>query len=128
MLRRILVCFCAAAFAGLSPAQVNQSAPLTLTLQDALARAQLNAPQFLAAVSDINAAHEDLLQAKGARRPVLSARSEYLGTQGNGEISSGRFVTNDGVHVYRDWAILHQDFTAGLSKTAYQRAEVGEAL
>jgi outer membrane protein len=122
----MLVCFFAAAFTGFC--QVNQSAPLTLTLQDALARAQLNAPQFLAAVSDLNAAHEDVLQAKGARRPILSARSEYLGTQGNGEISSGRFVTNDGVHVYRDWAILHQDVTAGLSKTAYQRAEVGEAL
>src|SRR2546426_12278358 len=128
MLTRMLMCFCAAALAGLCQAQVNQSAPLTLTLQDALARAQLNAPQFLAAVSDLNAAHEDVFQAKGARRPILSARSEYLGTQGNGEISSGGFVTNDGVRVYRDWAILHQDVTAGLSKTAYQRAEVGEAL
>jgi outer membrane protein TolC len=128
MLARILVCFCAAALAGFSQAQVNQSAPLTLTLQDALARAQLNAPQFLSAVSDLNVAHEDVFQAKGARRPTLSGRSEYLGTQGNGVISGGRYVTNDGVHVYRDWAVLHQDFTAGLSKTAYQRAEVAEAL
>ncbi len=42
----------------------------------------------------------------------LAAQSEYLGTQGNGKTPSGRFVTNDGVHMYRDWAVLHQDLTA----------------
>jgi outer membrane protein TolC len=126
----MLLLFLAGALAGLAPAQAPapQSAPMTLTLQDALARAQMNAPQFLSAVSDINSAREDILQARGARRPSLSGRSEYLGTQGNGLFPSGRYVTNDGVHVYRDWAIVHQDFNAALSKTATQRAEVAEAV
>jgi len=106
----------------------SPAAPLTVTLRDALARAQENAPQFLAALSDAKAAHEDLLLAQGARRPSLSLRSDYLGTQGDGTFPSGRFVTNDGVHVYRDWAVVHQDFNAAVMKTAYQRASAAEAM
>jgi outer membrane protein TolC len=105
------------------------AAPLTLTLKDALERAQANAPQVLAALSDASAAHEDLQQARAAQRPSLSARSEYLGTEGDGgAFASGRFVTNDGVHVYRDWAIVHEDFTAAVTKTAVRRAAEVEAL
>jgi outer membrane protein TolC len=99
-----------------------------LTLQDALARAQMNAPQLLSAVNDINLAHEDLLQARAALRPTASFRSDYLGTQGNGVLPSGRFVTNDGVHLYRDWGLVHQDFTAALTRTGPQRAAVAETL
>src|ERR1700676_1742930 len=139
---RIFASFCAGAtLAGLAfgqaaapanaapgaPAQ-TPSVPLTLTLQDALGRAQLYAPQFLSALSDANAAHEDLLQARAGRRPTLSGRSEYLGTQGNGVLPSGRFVTNDGVHVYRDWAVVHQDFIAAVTRTASQRATANEAV
>ncbi|HTD43041.1 MAG TPA: TolC family protein [Bryobacteraceae bacterium] len=105
-----------------------QAPPQTLTLKDALERAQMNAPQLLAAISDANVAHEDLLQAQAARRPSLSGRSEYLGTQGNGHTPNGRYVTNDGVHVYRDWAVVHQDFMAAALKTGYWRAGEAEAI
>src|SRR5579872_1031092 len=139
---RILASFCAgaalaavafgqaAAPANAVPGAPGQTptAPLTLTLQDALARAQLYSPQFLSALSDANAAHEDLLQARAARRPTLSGRSEYLGTQGNGVLPSGRYVTNDGVHVYRDWAIVHQDFISAVTRTGSQRAAANEAV
>src|SRR5882762_3702565 len=90
---------CAGALASaqvVSPPAAPQTAPLTLTLKDALERAQTNAPQLLAAISDTNAAREDVLQARAARRPTLSGRADYLGTQGNGQLPSGRFVTNDG--------------------------------
>jgi outer membrane protein TolC len=99
-----------------------------LTLKDALAQAQLYAPQFLSAVSDVNAAHEDIRQARGARLPQLSGRSEYLGTQGHGVLPTGRFVTNDGVHVYREWGVLHQDFNAAVTRTVSQRAAANEAV
>jgi outer membrane protein TolC len=115
------------AFAGLIQAQAP-APPLTLTLQDALSRAQVNNPQVLAAVGDAASAHEDLLQARAGLRPSASFRSDYLGTQGNGQISSGRFVTNDGVHVYRDWGVIHQDFTAAILNTAPKRAIEAEAL
>lgn len=127
----MLLFFCASALASAqvtAPPAPPQPAPLTLTLKDALERAQVTAPQLLAAISDVSSAREDLLQARAARRPSAGARSEYLGTQGNGLIPSGRFVTNDGVHVYRDWGIVHQDFNAALLKTGYQRAGEAEAI
>src|SRR5271170_2906037 len=82
-------------------------APQTITLKDALALAEKNDQQFLAASLDAATAREDRTQAHAALYPALSGRSEYLGTEGNGKLSSGRFVTNDGVHVYRDWAVVH---------------------
>ena len=119
---------CAGALMGSSYGQAPSPAPLTLTLQDVLKRAQMNAPQLLSAINDANVAREDLLQARAAQRPSASFRSEYLGTQGNGVLPGGRFVTNDGVHVYRDWGIVHQDFTAALTKTGPQRAAAAETL
>jgi outer membrane protein TolC len=38
-------------------------------------------------------------------------QTSALLTQGNGAISTGRYVTNDGVHVYRQWGVVHQDFS-----------------
>jgi len=106
----------------------STAAPPTLTLKDALERAQANSQQVLSAMSDVSAAHEDFRQTRAAQRPSLSAKSDYLGTQGNGEFASGRFVTNDGVHIYRDWAVVHEDFTAAALKTGVQRAAEAEAL
>jgi outer membrane protein TolC len=145
---KVLLCLCAGALASLAqvanplrapsrvttmqaqppPSELGQTAPLTLTLQDAQTRAQMNAPQLLAAISDTNAAREDLKQARAGLRPSGSFRSEYLGTQGNGKLSESRFVTNDGVHVYRDWGIVHQDLTAALTRTGVQRASEAEAI
>ena len=68
-----------------------QSAPLTLTLKDALELAQRNDSQFLAALSDAAVAAEDLRQARASRYPTLSDRTEYLGTQGNGKTPNGRY-------------------------------------
>jgi outer membrane protein TolC len=102
--------------------------PVTLTLKDALALAEKNDPAVLAAASDVLSAREDNRQARAALYPSVSARSEYLGTQGNGKLPSGRFVTNDGVHVYREWGVVHQDLSPGLlSRTAVQRTQVIEA-
>ena len=109
-------------------AGANQ-APVTLTLKDALALAERNDPTVLAAASDAGVAHEDTRQARAALYPSVSGRSEYLGTQGNGKLPSGRFVTNDGVHVYREWSIVHQDLSPGsLSRSAVRRMEAAEAL
>ena len=106
-----------------------QSTRLTLTFRDALARAQKNDAQFLATVTDARVAHEDVAQARAAILPSLGLRSEYLGTQGNGTLPSGRFVTNDGVHVYREWSVFHQDLSPGtLVRTGYRRATAAEAV
>jgi outer membrane protein TolC len=105
------------------------AAPITITFHDALARAQINEPTLLAALNAANVAHEDAVQAGAARYPVLGIRSEYLNTQGNGRVPSGRYVTNDGVHVYREWATFHQDVTpATFTGTAVQHAMALEAV
>jgi outer membrane protein TolC len=129
MTTRMFFCLGVGLLSGRAFAQVIQSpsgAPLTLTLKDALMRAQENAPQLLAAISDAKSAREDVLQARAGRLPSASVRSEYLGTQGGGILATGRFVTNDGVHVYREWAVLHQDFTAALLRTGTERASAAE--
>jgi outer membrane protein TolC len=114
-----------------TPAQgvvASTAAPPTLTLKDALELAQASSQQVLSAMSDVNAAREDFRQTRAAQRPSLSAKSDYLGAQGNGKFPSGRFVTNDGVHVYREWAVVHEDFTAAALKTGVRRAAEVEAL
>lgn len=106
-----------------------QAAPATLTLQDALARAQKYEPQFLAAASAAQSAREDTRQARAAMLPSAGIHSEYLNTQGNGVFPSGRYVTQDGIHVYREWGVFHQDLSPGtLSRSGLQRARAAEAV
>jgi outer membrane protein TolC len=113
------------------PSGPGQSTPpITVTLQDALERARKNDPQFLGAVSDAKSAGEDRIQARAALLPSVHASAQYLGTQGNGgSISDGRFVTNDGIHVYRAWGVFHQDLSPStFMATGYHRASAAEAL
>jgi outer membrane protein TolC len=112
-----------------SGANANAQAPRTLTFQDALKLAQENDPAMRAAIIDAASADEDRKQARAALYPSLSGRSEYLGTEGDGKLPQGRFVTNDGVHVYREWAVVHQDFSPGVfSRVTVQRATVAQAI
>ena len=112
------------------PAQGQAEPPITVIFSsDALDRARKLDPTFLGAVSDSKSAKEDRIQARNAMLPTISATTQYLGTQGDGVYASGRFVTNDGVHVYRAWGVLHQDFSpAVLMGTGYTRAKAAEAL
>src|SRR5579862_456447 len=104
--------------------------PVTVTLQDALERARKLDPTFLGATSDARSSREDRIQARNAMLPQITGTAQYLGTQGDGgKISDGRFVTNDGINVYRAWGVLHQDLSPGLLMgTAYTRAKAAEAL
>ncbi len=108
----------------------GQSAPPPLiTLQDALERARRLDAQFQSAIADAQIARQDRVQAKSSLLPSLSHTTQYLGTQGNGFAPSGRFVTNDGVHVYRSWGVLHQELSPNtVLMTGYRRAQAAEAL
>jgi outer membrane protein len=116
-----------------SPVEQNAGPPLTLTLADALGRAQKNSPQFQAAVTDAKVAREAHKQAGAAMLPSLSYRMDYLNTQGDGISPVGRFVTQDGIHVYRTWAVVRQDMPgnffidAGPRKAAYDQAVAAAA-
>jgi outer membrane protein TolC len=103
--------------------------PITITLQDALERARKNDPQFLAAAGDARSAREDRLQARNAMLPSVTESTQYLNTQGNGKTPEGRFVTNDGVHVYREWAVIHEDLSPNTYMlTGLHRAQAEEAV
>src|SRR4051812_44170128 len=79
------------------------AAPVVITLQDALERAKSFDLNYQTALADATVAKEDRVQAKASLLPSVSATTQYLGTQGNGVLPSGRFVSNDGVHLYRAW-------------------------
>jgi outer membrane protein TolC len=103
--------------------------PLVVTLSDALERAKENDAQFRSITADAEIAREDRSQTKSSAIPALSHTTQYLGTQSNDVTPSGRFVTNDGVHVFRSWAVLRGEISAKtLSKAPYRRAEAAEAL
>src|SRR5437867_10189432 len=103
--------------------------PPVITLQDALDRAKNLDTHVQSAMADAAVAREDKIQAKASLLPSVSHTTQYLGTQGNGVGPSGRFVTNDGVHVYRSWGVVHQDINANtFLNTGYRRAQAAEAL
>jgi outer membrane protein TolC len=103
--------------------------PLTLTLQDALERARQNDAGYLSAVTDARNAHEDRIQARAALLPSVSTTTQELLTSGASVLTTGKFVTNDGVHVYRGWGVFHEDLSPNLfTMNGYKRASSAEAL
>ena len=116
----------------MEPPSTNQAGPpVTVTLKDAIDRARKNDATYLAALGDTRSAHEDRLQARNAMLPSFSNLSAFLNTQAtnNPEIGEGRFVTNDGVHVYREWAVMHQDLSPNVYlMNGLHRAGAAEAI
>src|SRR5262245_12891497 len=103
--------------------------PIVITLQDALDRAKKLDAQFLASTFDAQLALEDRIQAKAATLPAIGSTTQMLLTQGNGQLPSGRYVTNDGVHVYRQWGVLRQELSPNtVLQTGYRRAQAAEAI
>lgn len=107
------------------------AAPVVITLQDALERAKQNDQEFQAATADADVAHDDRVQARASVLPTFSYSLQYLGnspTPGN-VAPNGRFVSLDGVNMYRNWAMVHQDLSANLLlQTPVRRADALEAV
>src|SRR5512140_2996542 len=61
----------------------SNAAPLTLTLQDALARARANEPQSRAALTQYGVARQQTVQARAGLLPNVNYNAEFLYTQGN---------------------------------------------
>jgi outer membrane protein TolC len=104
--------------------------PAMVTLQDALDRARQNDAQFQTAVADAQVAREDRVQAKASLLPAISYTTQYLGNSPtpNNVNPNGRFVSLDGVKMYRAWGVLHQDLSPNvLMKTPLNRARAAEA-
>jgi outer membrane protein TolC len=111
------------------PGTSGEAPPLTLTLKDAIERARQNDAAYLGAVTNARVAHEDRIQARAALLPGISDTTQELLTKGGSILPTGRFVTNDGVHVYREWGVLHEDLSPNLfTLNGYKRAAAAEAL
>ena len=113
------------------PAQESQppsstQAPLTLTLQDALARARSNSVQFQAALTDQGIAREDKVQARAGLLPSVNYNNTFIYTEPNGS-ASGVFVASNTVHEYLSQGDIHQ--VIGYTNYAdYRRARALEAV
>lgn len=102
------------------------SAPLTLTLQDALARARANEPQYRAALTEYGVAKEERIQSRAALLPNVNYDAAFLYTQGNGTVT-GRYVGANGVHEYISQGNAQQALSLE-GFAAYRRAVALEAL
>jgi len=106
--------------------QPTSNAPLTLTLQDALARARKNSPEYRAALTEYGLAKEDRVQGRAALLPSANYDAAFLYTQGNGT-TAGRFVAANGVHEYISQGNVHQDISLqGIAD--YRRTRAAEAV
>lgn len=124
----LAVCLLPAISALGQQANVSAStqAPLTITLQDALARAKINEPQYRAALTDYGVARQTTIQSRAALLPSVNYNAGLLYTQGNGT-STGRFIASNGVHEYLSQGVARE--TLSLENVAgYRRARALEAL
>lgn len=83
------------------------TAPLVVTLQDALTRARNLDPTYQSAVATAGIAHEDHAIARAALLPTVSYNNQFLYTQGNGT-TAGTFIANNGVHEYISQGNAHE--------------------
>jgi outer membrane protein TolC len=104
----------------------GQNTPV-ISLEDALARARKNAGQVQAANLAVLQAKEDRVQARAAALPTLNAFNQFIYTEGNGT-PSGVFVANDGVHVYNEQAVVHQELLSLVRRGEIRRAMAAEAV
>src|ERR1700704_837277 len=58
--------------------QATSTAPLTLTLQDALARARKNNPEYRAALTEYGLAKEDRVQSRAALLPNVNYNTSFF--------------------------------------------------
>jgi len=103
-------------------------APLVITLSDALQRAKQNDAQFQSSVADAAIAREDRVQAKAGFFPTITQTTQFLGNSPNGVNPNGRFVSMDGVEMYRFWGVARQELSANLFTLApLHKAQAAEA-
>jgi outer membrane protein TolC len=110
-----------------APIGAPAAAPIRITLQDALAGARKYGAQIQSADLLVALAKQDRLQARDNLLPTLHAFNQFIYTQGNGT-PSGVFVANDGVHVYNEQAVVHQDLFSIVRRGEIRRTKAAEAV
>jgi outer membrane protein TolC len=101
------------------------SAPLRLTLEDALARARKNSTQFQAAQTDAALARQDRYQAAAALLPGVTYNNQAIYTKVNR--GGTTFIANNGAHEYLSQANVHESIDL-VSISGFRRASAASAL
>lgn len=113
-----------------APAAAATSAPVTVSLADALQRARALNPQFQSAQTDFNSAQQDRIQARAGLLPSVNVVGAAIFTRADGTRSgSGGFVSSNGAHEYIAQANLHQNLNmAGGQIAEYRRSAAAQSL
>ena len=91
-----------------------------------LAPQRANGPQFQAALTQLEVAREDRVQARATLLPGVDYNNGFIYTEGNGS-PSGRFIANNGPHEYISQGAVQQ--VVGLGQVAdYRRTAAAQAL
>jgi len=113
-------------------ASASAAAPVSISLNDAIQRAEANEPAFAASVAESKAARLDRSIARAALLPSVDYHNQFLYTQPNGEVtqvggqSAPRFIANNAVHEYTSQGTVNE--TLGLQGIAgVQRASAASA-
>lgn len=114
-------------------ASTSSSAPVKITLQDALALARKNEPTYHAAVTDAALAREDRAQLRDALLPTVSFTTSMLYTQLN-RFGTVRFIANNAQQEYVSQGNVHEQLdlaaimayrrSAALAAVAKAQAEI----
>jgi len=110
----LLSCVPPAALGQASQAAANppaSTAPIPLTLQDALQRAKKVNPDYRAAQTEYGLAKEDKIQSRAALLPNINYTTSFIYTEGHGIPAVGRFIANNGVHEYISQGTVHQELS-----------------
>jgi outer membrane protein TolC len=134
MLRTAFILFAMSVSTGL--AQQTSTVPTSLTLEEAIARARANEPNFAAAVAARGVAALDRSIARSALLPSVSYHNQVLYTQPNGATNGSgpvgsqpapRFIANNAVREYASQGVVTE--TLGLQQvTAVSRAAAADAV
>jgi outer membrane protein TolC len=121
-----IVALCSIGIIARAHAQNLSSAPVTISLSEAIRRAQANEPAFAASLAAEKNAGIDRYLAKSALLPSVTYHNQVLYTQPNGQTNQGRqgetpqsapiFIANNAVHEYTSQASVNE--TIGLKQFA----------
>ncbi len=112
--------------------------PVSITLEEAIHRAEANEPAFTTALADSRIAGLDRSIARSALLPGVTYHNQYLYTEGTGFATSSvqggsgstaapRFIANNAVHEYVSQGVV--DETIGLAQVAdLRRADAAAAV
>jgi outer membrane protein TolC len=106
--------------------QAPPPAPLTISFDDALKRAQANSLEILSADVSAKLALEDRVQAKAGLLPSVNWLNQFIYTQPNGS-DTGVYIASNGPHEYTNQAVVHGEIFSPAKRAGYRMSQAAEA-